>query len=490
MRLVLVFGSALAVLCQNSCSDNVDQIQPIVEVPDKDSDSYPYDAIDTLTLSIAHEGSDSAISLDTSRVGDPLRLSSVSFGERLVVHLSGSLGNEELAYGRTCAVDFLENGDGSLAPHLYFSRLVRWGRGPELVGTAASALLGVVVQSQGIAVFLEPNSADVRIVDPISARGESVSRTLDARVAMRSGATASPLGDAVIVVGGTDSDGNASASIEVIRPSEVTAVAQVRAVPGPALRGHVSVPLQDGSVLVAGGLLQASAGEEFTHSQSALVLSLLDGELRQREITAGLRVPRTGHSMTRLGNEVGADVLIVGGRGADGLAISLSELYRPLRSAFEDTRNGSLLRPRYNHRSVRLPGGFVLVIGGQTLDTGGQEVPVRELELYDPVRGEFSLVGTLPDNAGVVGMSVTELPDSRFLLAGGHDIAGTAVTTVLIARFDPIDGVVDLSPTASLAVPRSNHAAVRLCDGTVLVAGGSSASTASERYSPPSAGRR
>ncbi len=131
------------------------------------------------------------------------------------------------------------------------------------------------------------------------------------------------------------------------------------------------------------------------------------------------------------------------------------------------------------------------MIGGLAPVVDGPPVAVRELELYDPVQGVFAPAGSLPAGAGVVGSTVTALPDGRFMLAGGLDIDGQPVSTVLIARFDPIDGVVDLSPTDSMSVARSGHSAVLLCDGTVLVAGGTDVpSTETERYSPPSEGRR
>ncbi len=490
MRLSWAMGLLLSA-ASVSCAESNGGLKAIVEVPAQNSDAYPYDVIDTLTLSIAHDGADSAIALDTAAVGKSLRLSTVAFGDGLVVHLSGSLGNEELAYGRTCAVDVLNNGDEELTPHLYFSRLVRWGQGPQLVSASEGGLVGLSVAEGRLAMFLGPSQAEVDVVDPTSARGESVVRPLRAKVIARSDATISPLGEGAIVVGGTGITGDSVEMIEVIFPSETTLSAQVRQVPGPALQKHSSVSLEDGSVLVAGGLVLDPVSGAVLHSETAWVFSLLDGEVQQRELVSGLRIPRTRHTMTRLGNEVGADVLIVGGLDASEAVVSQSELYRPLRGAFENTTNGRLLHPRFNHRSVRLPGGFVLVIGGQSIDETGEVVPVEELELYDPVTGEFSEAGTLPATAGVVGMSVTQLPDERILIVGGRDRRGNPVRSVLVARFDPIDGVIDLSPTASLALARSEHAAVRLCDGTILVAGGTNGvNEATERYSPPSAKRR
>jgi len=84
-------------------------------------------------------------------------------------------------------------------------------------------------------------------------------------------------------------------------------------------------------------------------------------------------------------------------------------------------------------------------------------------------------------------MAVVPMPDGRVLLIGGSNAAGDPVSTVLIARFDPVNGQVDLSVTDPLERPRAGHSAAILCDGTILVAGGGGGS---ERYNPPSAGRR
>jgi hypothetical protein len=89
-------------------------------------------------------------------------------------------------------------------------------------------------------------------------------------------------------------------------------------------------------------------------------------------------------------------------------------------------------------------------------------------------------------------LSATPLPDGRVLLAGGRDIDGEPVPTVTLASFDPINGAVDLLATDALREARANHGASLLCDGTVLIAGGMTGggSTETERYCPPSTGRR
>ena len=107
------------------------------------------------------------------------------------------------------------------------------------------------------------------------------------------------------------------------------------------------------------------------------------------------------------------------------------------------------------------------------------------------MQGAFTSAGVMPGRGGLTELTATPLPDGRVLLAGGRDADGNPVATVLIARLDPLSGLVDIVATDDLSVPRAGHAAVALCDGTVLVVGGTDdASAAAERYNPPSIGRR
>ena len=115
---------------------------------------------------------------------------------------------------------------------------------------------------------------------------------------------------------------------------------------------------------------------------------------------------------------------------------------------------------------------------------------LRTLERFT-VDGGFESVGELPLTAGRLDMSVTTLPDGRVLIAGGRtEISGPPVATAFIARLDPLDGSVDVVPTDRLAVPRANHQAADLCDGTILITGGAPGRPVAERYNPSPTGRR
>ncbi len=135
-----------------------------------------------------------------------------------------------------------------------------------------------------------------------------------------------------------------------------------------------------------------------------------------------------------------------------------------------------------------MPDGSVLIIGG--LDKNG--VPVRTLELVTLDAGVVALPPgqQLPPNAGVIDFTATTLPDGRVLLTGGHDMTGAATKLAFIAQLDPLAGSVELVATDHMAVARAGHQATLLCDGTVLIAGGTASPEALERYNPPPDGRR
>jgi hypothetical protein len=482
------------------CGEESLVLAPVVEVPPATSTAYPYEGIEELELSIGRAGDDAPLVLATAAVGEPLALADVPFGNDLIVHLSGTAAGVEIAYGRTCVIDVLPDSP-ALAPHLYFSRIVRWGSTAAATPAAPDRTGGhAYTLPDGRAAFLGGSRDPIEIFDPMTTGAFS---SLAPRTIVRSESLLVPFATGqAIVIGGLDDGGDAVAMLEVMDPTAASEARQRETMDGPALVGHAGVPLVDGSIIVAGGLTQPAAGGAFAVSGAAWRFRVGAGGVvdAPEMLPATMTQARSHHTMTRLGNELGADVLIVGGRDAADPAlarpVAQAELYRPLREAFEPIDGALLAHPRWRHAAVRMPGGFVLVLGGVTAaPAGGDPVPVSEMELYDPVQGTFAPAGTLPANAGLTDMTVTPLPDGRVLLTGGRDATGAAVDTVLIARLDPIDGDVDLSPSDRLSVPRAGHSAVSLCDGTIVIVGGLSDggtgdAAPAERYNPPSLGRR
>jgi hypothetical protein len=215
-------------------------------------------------------------------------------------------------------------------------------------------------------------------------------------------------------------------------------------------------------------------------------------------LRARLTHARYAHTATRLTDELGAAVLVAGGLDAMGKPIKEAELYKPLAEDFSAQFMATMIVPRWGHQAVRLPDGSVLFVGGETINPmNGQTELVKTLELFSPLDGRFLDVGKLPDTAGLIGMSATVLPDGRVLITGGKlrlpvdamDVV-PPVDNAYIASLDPLDGTVRVVATDRLAVPRSGHQATLLCDGTVLVSGGTPIQESFERYNPPAFNRR
>jgi hypothetical protein len=144
--------------------------------------------------------------------------------------------------------------------------------------------------------------------------------------------------------------------------------------------------------------------------------------------------------------------------------------------------------PRSRHLARLMPDGSVLILGGVD---GARRSRCRTIERYTIDAG-FVAVGDLPTGAGLIDATATPLPDGRILVVGGRPSPGApaVATTAAIARLDVLNGSVDVVATDRLATPRAGHQAAVLCDGTVLVVGGTPAAGPAERYNPPPAGRR
>jgi hypothetical protein len=102
-------------------------------------------------------------------------------------------------------------------------------------------------------------------------------------------------------------------------------------------------------------------------------------------VTGSLSTARFDATATLLGNGM---VLIAGGYGSTGDALTSAELYDPATHTF--TVTGSLMTPRYWGEAGLIGSGRVLVAGGY--NTSGF---VDSAELYDPVAGTFSPTGNM-----------------------------------------------------------------------------------------------
>jgi hypothetical protein len=473
---------ALALVLAGCTSGSV-VVAPVIDQPTNASASaFP---LDTLLLEVAHAGDSIDLESETFMSGDTVELSNVPFGDDLVVHMTGSVGASEVAYGRTCEFAVSTASQPAEAPHLFFSRSVNFGDTTLMPDGRTGGVAIADQQGAGLLVGgVDPSTGtpitDVERFDPTS--GEL---SVIGSVEPRTGAVAAALDDSgIALIGGLNEAGADATFIELIDPDqpESRRVDEIDdTVTGRT--GLTATTLSSGDVIVIGGLQAGSASSEVDD------LSIANGTASVIMLRAALAHARYDHSATRLGSDEGAPVLIAGGVDGSGAPIAAAELYKPLSQGFSATFAANMVVPRSQHQAIVMPDSSVLVIGG--VDASGNGVDTLELFSLD---SGFVSVGTLPATAGLVGFTATTLPDGRVLIIGGSRAltgsGATPLSTAFIASLDPIDGSVDVVATDDLSVPRMNHQATLLCDGTVLVSGGTDSPQIAERYNPPPAGRR
>ena len=468
----------LGLLVLGACADGGLVVAPAIDLPPPGSEADPVPQLDQIELSVARAGAATPLVAASFAPDEPLVLDAVPLADDLVVHMTGRFAGAEVAYGRTCPFD-LDARAAAPTPRLWFSRTVHWATAPAPSGARTGAGAWPTAAG-GVAVALgERDGApitEVEVLDPDTARWTTV-----AAVAPRRGGVVTRFAAGRgLLLGGRDAARALQPLVEVVDPFAAMAV-RVEAVTDPrlALDDTAAATLDSGAVVVMGGL-------GATGPVDAVVV-IEPGEVEDlaiRTIAARLTVARSDHTLTPLSDDVGAPIVVIGGRDAAGAPVSIAELYRPLSEAFSTAPPHRLVVPRHGHHAARLPDGSVVVVGGR--DASGTAVAAIERFTIDE---GFVIAGTLPATAGLVDATLTALPDGRLLLAGGRDRGGAAVATAFVLRLDPLDGTVDVTATDDLEAGRDGHAAAVLCDGTVVVIGGTVDASA-ERYQPPSVGRR
>lgn len=261
---------------------------------------------------------------------------------------------------------------------------------------------------------------------------------------------------------------------------------------------HVGTSLQDGSVLITGGLPKEEA------DNNGVAIPALNGAERFTPATGrfapvGLMTsPRYGHSACRLAD---GRVLITGGNQTYdplapdpvSIATNSAEIFDPTTGTF--TATGSMSAPRRWHTSTLLPNGTVLVAGGIQGNGTDTFTILSSAEIFDPVSGTFSNATAMSTPRQM--HQAVALQDGSILLLGGVTYSGTAPAVVPLGilsaeRFIPGSPGTFQATATSLATGRGLPTALRLSSGQVIVAGGLGASgswlSSMELYSPSSNG--
>jgi hypothetical protein len=128
----------------------------------------------------------------------------------------------------------------------------------------------------------------------------------------------------------------------------------------------------------------------------------------------------------------------------------------------------SLAEPRAGHTATVLEDGRVLVAGGFQLDLNEGGSTLSSTEIFDPVTGTLEQASTLGSSRAF--HTATRLPGGRVLLAGGEvaSVEGTlALSSALV-----VDVAQRTSTRVELKVARRHHAAAVDSGGRVLLVGG------------------
>jgi beta-lactamase regulating signal transducer with metallopeptidase domain len=226
-----------------------------------------------------------------------------------------------------------------------------------------------------------------------------------------------------------------------------------------------AVKLRDGRVLVAGGL---RANHDFITEAE-----LYDPARGVFEPTGSMLEARTGLTGTLLPD---GRVLVAGGWTMHGI-VATTELYDPATGRFGP--GPPMHSVRAGQTATLLRDGTVLLAGGEIDNL----TSTASAELYDPRRGAFVDVGTM--NEPRASHTATLLSDGRLLITGGGESTASLRSSEI---YDSVTRRFTEGP--QMSTPRSKHGAALLADGSVLVVGGgadngwSSRLATSERYDP------
>ena len=300
--------------------------------------------------------------------------------------------------------------------------------------------------------MLPPANNDIEIYNPKRGTFAVVARMKTVRMLH----SATLLGDGrVVFIGGTP-----GRAVDIFDPRTLRVEAGGSILEGRTM--HTATRLDDDRILLVGGMRAAVTYHDGAfHGEFPALRSIEIYDVRtksSRRFGASLRIPRRGHTATRLDD---GTVLIIG-----GCYSRRTELIDPAKGTVAFLVNMGI--PREDHRTTRLPDGNLLITGG----TRGR----RSLDVAEIYRAKEKRFRTLRArmNRRREDHTAERLPDGRVLIIGGEDNAagpdGRDVVLADVELFDP--ATKSFTKLPPLKHPRDDHCATLLADGVVLVTGG------------------
>ena len=369
---------------------------------------------------------------------------------------------------------------------------------PTTVATATTLPAATAGQTATVIALVTPTGTILIAATPGGgAEGSSSWSPAGALSVGRASHTASLLpGGFVLVVGG---EANAASGQGALTRAEIYSADLNRwtdaGVMALGRQHHSATVLPNGRVLVIGGALGRSGNASTATTPTA---ELYDASTNSWRTLAPAANSRSQHTATLLPD---GRVLVVGGiavatPGAPAQSVATAEIYDPATNSWSPA--GSLTLGRSGHTATLLPDGRVLVVGGESRNASGATDLTASTEIFDPATNSWSATGPL--TAARQGHTATLLANGQVMVVGGQTdlsrgdnliFVGVGLAAVAPSSsaelFDPATN--SWKPIAPLATERAGHTTTLLPGGQVLVVGGvgrdgSTPLATSERYDP------
>lgn len=460
---------ALPCMLAIACGESSIVIEPVIERPiDDEADVLP--ELTQIRIALENAGEDELD--DVFERGETIALPGVPLIDGLVVRLDGFIEGQGVAVGRSCTFSLADGNRAS--PRIYLSAVVRTG---ELVVEAAARRGGtsLVLPDDTVLLLGGEDNTSLELFDPRTGVLAAIDHPA---FEGRTGAAVATFEGRPAIIGGTIPGG--APAPDVVLLSSTGTLERVQDLTATLGRSHLSATtLADGEILITGGSDAAGVSNRIVRMGRDPETDVIELEIVN---SATLGFARERHAVIPLG-DAGASLLITGGN--DGAApIKESEIYRPNndeRITLESPKF-DLLPARTRHRTTLLPDESVVIFGG--LDAAG--APIRAVQRFSLIDGIATANGlSFPPTAPAIGIATLTLPTGQILLVGGRQQDGMpAQTDVFTIDFNADSNTVSLNPRDPLAIPRVDPTLTLLCDGTVLISGGTDGDAPVERYNP------